>query len=320
MPSGKLIISPRAHKLAEHEKVTPLAIRGTGPGGRIVETDVAAYAEEVGKLRVSPTARELAYVRSVDLLSVRGAGESGRIMKEDVERARPVAVAPALAGTKVELTAARRIIGQRMSLSKREAPHFYLLMDIDMTAVVALREEMKAAGRKVSFNDIIIKAIAIGFREVPTMNATWTGDSIVIFSAMDIALAVSIEDGLMVPVVRGVENLDLEGIAAQTSALIDKARGKHLKPDEYEGGGITVSNLGMFDVDNFLPIINPGQASILGVGRITDTPVVVDGAIAIRKMMSVTLAIDHRINDGATAALFLKTVKDALESPKESLT
>jgi len=317
MPSGKLIISPRAKKLAEQDKVTPLAIRGTGPGGRIVEADVAAYAEKVGKLRVSPTARELAYLRSVDLLSVRGTGETGRIMKEDVERARPVSIAPALAGTKVELTAARRIIGQRMLQSKREAPHFYLQMTIDMTAAVALREEMKAAGKKVSFNDIIIKAIAAGFREVPTMNATWTSDSIVIFSAMDVALAVSIEDGLMVPVVRGVENLDLEGIAAQTSALIDKARGKRLKPDEYEGGGITVSNLGMFDVDNFLPIINPGQASILGVGRITDTPVVVDGAIAIRKMMSVTLAIDHRINDGATAALFLKTVKDSLESPKE---
>lgn len=313
---GRLVISPRAKKLAEREKVTPLAIKGTGPEGRIVEADVITYAARAAELKVTPTAREVAYQRGVDLLSVRA---DGRITKEDVEKARPLA-GPAAAGVRLlEMTAARRIIGERMAQSKREAPHFCLQMDIDMTEAVAMREEMKAAETKVSFNDFIIKAIAIGFDAVPMMNASWVGGNIGIHDTMDVALAVSIDDGLMVPVVRGVERQSIAEIAAKAGALIEKARNKRLTPEEYEGGSITVSNLGMFGITNFLPIINPGQASILGVGKIEDKPVVVDGAVIVRKMMAVTLAVDHRIADGATAAPFLQAVKGALESPRESL-
>jgi len=313
---GRLFISPRAKKLAEREKVTPLAIKGTGPEGRIVEADVIAYAARAAELKVTPTAREVAYQRGVDLLSVQA---GGRITKEDVEKARPLA-GPAAAGARLlEMTAARRIIGERMAQSKREAPHFFLQMDIDMTEAVAMREEMKAAGTKVSFNDFIIKAIAIGFDAVPMMNLSWVGGNIGIHDTMDVALAVSIDDGLMVPVVRGVERQSIAEIAAEAGALIEKARNKRLTPEEYEGGSITVSNLGMFGITNFLPIINPGQASILGVGKIEDKPVVADGAVIIRKMMAVTLAIDHRIADGATAATFLQAVKGALESPRDSL-
>jgi len=315
---GRVTITPRARKLAEREKVTPLGIRGTGPGGRIVEADVAAYAEKVAQLRVSPTAREIAYTRGVDLLTVKGTGAGGRIMKSDVEKAAPIKTEPS-AGRRLELTAMRRIVGERMAQSKREAPHFYLQMEIDMTEAVALRQELSAAGTEVSYNDLIIKAIARGFEAVPMMNAGWAGDGVVVFSAVDVALAVAIDDGLMVPVVRGVERLGLENIAAQTAALIEKARTRHLAPFEYEGGSITVSNLGMYGVQNFLPIINPGQGSILGVGNIAERPVVVDGGIAVRKIMGVTLAIDHRVADGAIAAAFLKAVKDALESPRENL-
>ncbi len=313
---GRLFISPRAKKLAETEKVTPLAIKGTGTDGRIVEADVVAYAANVAELKVTPTAKEIAYQRGVDLLSIQA---DGRITKEDVESAKPLP-APSAGGTRiVEMTAAQRIIGERMSFSKREAPHFYLQMDIEMTESVAMRTEMKDAGTKVSFNDFIIKAIALGFDAVPMMNASWAGGNIAMHGTVDVALAVSIDDGLMVPVARSVERQTIPQIAAQTSELIQKARSKRLTPDEYEGGAITVSNLGMFGITNFLPIINPGQASILGVGKIEDKPVVVDGGITVRKMMSVTLAIDHRITDGATAAAFMQVMKDALESPRESL-
>ncbi len=317
-PSGRIVISPRARKRAETEKVSPLAIRGTGPGGRIVEADVAAYAGKVAQLRVSPTAKEVAYTRGVDLLTVKGTGTGGRIMKEDVEKAALLKVQP-VAGARVKLTAMRRIVGERMAQSKREAPHFYLQMEIDMTEAVALREELAAAGTKVSYNDLIIKAIASGFEAVPMMNAGWAGDSVVAFSAADVALAVAIEDGLMTPVVHGVERLGLANIAEQTGRLIEKARTKRLAPFEYEGGSITLSNLGMYGIENFLPIISPGQGSILGVGRIADKPVVVDGGITVRKMMGVTLAIDHRVADGAIAAAFLQAVKDALESPQDAL-
>ncbi len=314
---GRLFISPRAKKLAEREKVTPLAIKGTGPEGRVVEADVVAYAACVAELKVTPAAKEVAYQRGVDLLSIRA---DGRITKDDVEKAKPLPAPSAGGVTMLEMTAARRIIGERMSLSKREAPHFYLQMDIDMTDAVALREEMKAAGVKVSFNDFIIKAIALGFDAVPMMNASWAGGNVAIHRTVDVALAVSIDDGLMVPVARDVERQSIPQIAEQTGELIRKARGKRLTPEEYEGGTITVSNLGMFGVTNFLPIINPGQASILGVGKIEGKPVVMSGGITVRKMMAVTLAIDHRISDGATAAAFLQVMKDALESPRESLT
>ena len=313
---GRLFISPRAKKLAEREKVTPLAIKGTGPEGRIVEADVVAYAANVAELKVTPAAMEVAYQRGVNLLSIQA---DGRITKDDVEKARPLAGPAADGVTLLEMTAARRIIGERMAQSAREAPHFYLQMDIDMTEAVAVREEMKAAGTKVSFNDFIIKAIAIGFDAVPMMNASWVGGNIGIHDTMDVAIAVSIDDGLMVPVVRGVERQSIAEIAAQAGALIEKARNKRLTPEEYEGGSITVSNLGMLGITNFLPIINPGQASILGVGKIEETPVVVNGGVIVRKIMAVTLAIDHRIADGATAATFLQAVKAALESPRDNL-
>jgi pyruvate dehydrogenase E2 component (dihydrolipoyllysine-residue acetyltransferase) len=318
--SGRLIISPRAKARAEREKVTPLAIRGTGPNGRIVEKDVLAYAGKVNALRISPTAREIAFQRGVDLLTVAGTGTNGRIMKEDVEQAQTLSIGGGTAGNLLEWTPARRVIAERMSQSKREAPHFYLQVEIDMTQAVAMRGEMKAAGNKVSFNDMIIKAIALGLAEVPMMNAAWAGpDEIALESSADVSLAVSLDDGLVTPVVRGVEALDLAGIAAQSSVLIDKARNKRLAPFEYEGGTITLSNLGMYGVGNFLPIINPGQASILGVGAIADKVVAIDGGMAVRKMMGVTLAIDHRVANGADAAAFLQAVKAALESPADNL-
>jgi len=313
---GRLFISPRARKLAERERVTPLAIKGTGPNGRVVEADVVTYAASVAELKVTPTAKEIAYQRGVDLLGIQ---KDGRIAKEDVEAARPLPAGGPGAVRFLELTPARRIIGERMSQSKREAPHFFLQSEIDMTEAVALREEMKAAGTKVSFNDFIIKAVALGLEASPMMNAMWMAGNIALPDTMDVSLAVSIDDGLMVPVVRGVERLSVAQIAEQTQELIAKARNKHLTPDEYEGGVITVSNLGMFGVVNFLPIINTGQASILGIGKIEEKPVVVDGGIAVRKMMAVTLAIDHRIADGAIAAAFLQVVRDTLESPRDTL-
>jgi pyruvate dehydrogenase E2 component (dihydrolipoamide acetyltransferase) len=317
-PKGRRFISPRARRRADQDKVSPLAVRGTGPNGRVVEADVVEYARRVDELRVSPTAREVARRRGVDLLACEGTGIGGRIMKADVEAAAPLG-ATGEAGRRIELSPARRIIADRMTRSKREAPHFYLQVDVDMTACVALRDEWKAEGRKISFNDLLIKATARGFEAVPAMNASWGGDAIVRHRSVEVSLAVSLEEGLLVPVVRGAERLSLEQIGQRTAGLIEKARTKRLAPYEYEGGSLTISNLGMFGVDNFLPIINPGQGSILGVGRIAERPVAVNGGLAVRKMMGVTLSIDHRVADGATAAEFLGAVKAALEAPRRHL-
>ena len=306
-------ISPRARKLAEEINISLLAIRGTGPGGRIVEKDVLAYDAELEKLNVTPTARVLAAQKGVDLLRVRASGTDGRITRKDVENATPLSAKKS--EKRILLSPARKVIAQRMAQSKREIPHFYLQAEIDMTQAVELRSRLKSSGAAVTYNDIIIKAVASAFSAAPELNGYFADDCIVLHDTVDVGLAVAVDDGLLVPIVRHADQLRLTEISAQIAELIEKARTKRLAPFEYEGGSITISNLGAFGVTNFLPIINPGQSAILGVGQIIERPVVVASDIAVRKMMGVTLAVDHRVADGVLAAKFLAAIKSALESP-----
>jgi len=319
-PAEQIKASPRARKLSEAEKVPLGIIRGSGPEGRIIEEDVERYIESIRNLKIAPVAREIAYQQSVDLTQVKGKGADGRIMKEDVESAAkaPMAAAGAMEVRREELTAMRKVVGQRMTLSKTTVPHFYLTMDVDMSRAIAFRKELNAKNNaKVSFNDLIIKACGESMKEMPRANAAFRDDHIELMSRADISLAVALDGGgLMVPVVRDVQNKDYLQIWRDTQELIQKARSKHLTPDDYEGGCMTISNLGMMDVDNFTPIINPGQSCILGIGKIQDRVVVRDGGIHIRPIMTVTLAVDHRVMDGAEGAKFLGGVKKALEEMK----
>jgi len=309
--SDRVFISPRARRVAGEERVPLQVLRGSGPNGRIVEADVLAYAARVAQLRVSPTAREIAHQRGVDLTRVKGSGADGRIMAADVEKA------PAAGRRRVPLTAMRRVVAQRMTLSKATIPHFYLTMDADMTALVAFRAQLQASsGRKVSFNDFILRACTLAFAEVPAMNCAWADGALLYRDEVNIGIAVGLEGGLIVPVVRGCESKSLLEIAAASEALIAKARHKRLTPDDYEGGCLTLSNLGMFGVDSVIPIINPGEAAILGIGRIAKRPVVIDDGIAIRQMTTLVLACDHRLVDGVIGAQFLQKVKELLEAPK----
>jgi pyruvate dehydrogenase E2 component (dihydrolipoamide acetyltransferase) len=205
-----------------------------------------------------------------------------------------------------------------MSQSTREAPHFYIFMDIDMTAAVAMRKQINEEGPvRVGFHDLLIAACGRGLAEHPAMNMAWDNGALRRRTEANVGLAVAIDDGLMVPVVKNADRMSLRQIAETSKSLIDKTRSKRLTPDEYEGGCLTISNLGMFEVDCFIPIINPGESAILGVGSIAEKPVVIDGAIHVRSIMTATLSADHRIVDGAIAAAFLKAVKDILEDPEQ---
>ena len=315
-PSGRRFASPRARRLAKRNKVNLSLVSGTGDGGRIVEKDVQACLARLEGIKVTPTAKTIAYERGVDLTTVKGTGPGGKITKADVLKAAPgVAVA---ATRRVELTAMRSIVAERMTYSKTHIPHYYLNIAVDMTECVALRQELnEAAPAKISYNDFLTRAVSISMHNHPEVNVVWKDDHIEQNAEINVGIAVALEDGLIVPVIRNADRLSLKDTAVASRGLIDKARGKRLTPDEYTGGCITISNLGMFDVDSFVPVINPGESMILGVGGIHDAPVVIDGGIHIRAIMNLTLSGDHRAVDGAVGAAFLRDVKVLLEKPQE---
>ena len=311
--SGRLFASPRARRVAAESRIPLEVLRGSGPNGRIVEGDVLAHAEKLSRLRVTPTALELAFQRGLDITRVKPSGVDARITKDDVAAA---AARPPV-GRRVALTPMRRIVAQRMALSKAMIPHFYLTMDVDMTKAVAFRGQLIASlGRKVSFNDLTVRACALAFDALPEMNCAWADGAVIYRDEVNIGIAVSLEGGLIVPVIRGCERKSIREIAEAGEALIEKARNKRLTPDEYEGGCLTISNLGMFCVDTVAPIINPGEVAILGVGRIAPRPVILGDGIAVRQMTTLTIACDHRLVDGVIGAKFLKKIKQALEAPE----
>jgi pyruvate dehydrogenase E2 component (dihydrolipoamide acetyltransferase) len=202
---------------------------------------------------------------------------------------------------------------------KPGVPHFYLTVDVEMDAALKIREEAKAIESKVSVNDIIVKAAGVALRKVPKMNAQFHGDKILQFDNADVGIAVAIEDGLITPVVKDADLKGLSQISAESRDLAERARKRALKPDEYTGGSITVSNLGMYGIDQFVAVINPPQAAILAVGQVAEKPVARDGQLVVRRMMSITLSGDHRVIDGALGAVYLKELKQLLEHPMRLL-
>jgi pyruvate dehydrogenase E2 component (dihydrolipoamide acetyltransferase) len=275
-----------------------------------------------GRVLASPAAKRIAQEKGVNLASLQGSGPEGSVLADDVLRAsttelphRPATPEPEKI---IPLTPMRRIAGERMTQSKLSAPHFYISMDIDMSAVGALRGEWKSRGDEMvpSINDFILRACARALKDFPLINSTYTEQGIKLSSEINIGMAVALDEGLVVPVIRNADRLSLTELATQSRQLADKAQNKKLFPLDYEGGTFTVSNLGMLGVDNFTAIINPPQAAILAVGRVAPRVIVEEGMFAIKSMMTATLSADHRIVDGAMAARFLQNVKKLLENPQ----
>jgi pyruvate dehydrogenase E2 component (dihydrolipoyllysine-residue acetyltransferase) len=267
----------------------------------------------------SPVARRLAREKGLDLSTLRGTGPEGAILAEDVTRSvaseTPGSGGPPKIKETVQLTPMRRIVGERMAKSKQSAPHFYLGMDVDMTEITRKRNALKTAGDAVvpSINDYILAASAQALSEFPSLNAAFTGKGVELYADINLGVAVAIEDGLVVPVIRNADRLSLIELAKQSRELAEKAQKKKLFPLDYEGGTFTVSNLGMFGVDHFVAIINPPQCAILAVGQVTARVVAHGEGIAVRPMMTMSLSADHRVVDGAMAARFLQEVKRQLE-------
>jgi len=309
-------------------------------------TPAAAPRATGARVKASPLARRIALERGIELAGIAGSGPEGRIVLRDLEGAPPAgaaaprAPAPRAAGaptpaapavprlviprpaedaaySDVPLSQLRKTIAKRLVQSIGPIPTFYLTTEVDMERAWDAREALKALGEgpKVSFNDIIIKAVATALRQHPACNAWWQDDHIRYWHEVHVSMAVAIEDGLITPVIRNADLKSLRQIAAETHDLAARARERRLAPEEYTGGTFSVSNLGMLDIDEFTAVINPPEAGILAVGRIVEKPVAHEGQVAVRRRLRVTMSCDHRVIDGATGAQFLKTLKTMLENP-----
>ncbi len=272
--------------------------------------------EPDGRTKISPLARRLAEERGVSLRSIRGSGEGGRIVKRDIENSRSH-VAQIERSRDVEVNQMRKTIARRLSESKFTAPHFYLTIDLDMDRAVEARKSINEAIRpeKISFNDLVIKAVAVALKDHPGVNAGWFGDFIRYNEHVHIGVAVAVEDGLLVPVVRHADGKPLTQISSEVRDYAKRAKSKKLQPQEWEGNTFTISNLGMFGIEEFTAIINPPDSCIMAIGGIRQEPVVKDGEIRIGNRMKVTMSCDHRVVDGATGAQFLNTFKNYIENP-----
>lgn len=319
----RVFISPRAKKAAKERGIDCVSIQGTGPNGRIVEKDVLAYAALSPAIRVSPLAEKVALASGIAVGGVIGSGTHGKVMKKDVERAitppAPVLAVKPITRT-IPFSGIRKIIAQRMAASSQTAPHVTLNAEVDMTETISLRKQLlpeteRITGHKLAFNDIIIKIVSRVLSEHPLMNATLQENEIHLWEDINIGIAVDAENGLVVPVLKRVHCKSLTEICSESRKLADKARAGKLLPDEMSDGTFTISNLGMFEIDTFTPIINQPESGILGIGRMLAKPVAVDGQVVVRTMMSLSLSFDHRVIDGAPAARFLKRVKELLEKP-----
>lgn len=280
-----------------------------------------------GRLKVSPLARKLAEEKGLAIHEISGSGEGGRIVKRDVEAYRPMAQVNGLAGgaagvagvesyTEVMVSQMRKTIARRLAESKFSAPHFYLTLTIDMDAAMAARAELNDhAEVKLSYNDMVVKAAALALKKHPAVNSSWLGDRIRYNDHVHIGVAVAVEDGLLVPVVRHADGKSLSQINQEVKGFAKKAKEKKLQPADWEGNTFTISNLGMYGIDSFTAIINPPDACILAVGGIQSVPVVRNGAVVPGHTMTVTLSCDHRVVDGATGAAFLAQLKAYLEHP-----
>ena len=285
------------------------------------------FSNESDRIKASPLAKKLASEKGVDISMVKGSGDGGRIIKEDIENFKHSENIPIKevklpeiyskeSYEEIPVSQMRKTISKRLAESKFSAPHFYLTMEIDMDNCIEGRNKInETSDVKISFNDIIIKAAAVSLRKHPMVNASFLTDKIRVNNHIHIGVAVAVDEGLLVPVIRFADNKSLSHISTEVRNLAGKAKNKELQPSDWEGNTFTISNLGMFGIDEFTAIINPNDACILAVGGIKNTPVVKNGEIVPGNVMKVTLSCDHRIVDGAIGSAFLKTLKELIEDP-----
>ena len=306
--------SPAARRLAKELGVDLGLLQGTGPDGRITEADVRTYHEERPPApKITPLAEEMAKQEGLDISTITGTGEGGKITREDVRRALE-------RRTSIPLTGMRKTIADNMYASLRDTAQVTVFTEADVTETVRLRdlvqeEHKKEETLKVSLNDIVILAASRALKRFPLMNSALMGHEILLHDAVNMGIAVSLPDGLIVPVLRDADKKGLVQIARESRQLAQKAREGTLSVDDVTGGTFTISNVSMLDVDGFTPILRPPETGILGVGRVKEKPVVYDGEIAIRSMMFLSLTFDHRVLDGAPAMAFLETVARYLTHP-----
>ncbi|GLC87157.1 dihydrolipoamide acetyltransferase family protein [Lysinibacillus piscis] len=318
--------TPAARALARTENVELTVISGSGPNGRVHKKDVAAFVHNApAQTKATPLARKIAEQEQIDLSTVQGSGAHGKITKNDViSTKRTPASTEAQATSRKKLSGMRKVIAERMVQSKHTAPHVTMASEIDMTKVKELRAAIlpvieKQTGLRVSYTEILMKATAVALARHPEINVSLDGDELVQHHYVHIGLAVAVNDGLMVPVVKDVLAKGLAELTQDAKDIAKRARDNKLLPDQMKGSTFTISNVGMYAVDMFTPVINQPESAILGVGRMQDKPVAVNGVLEIRPMMTVSLSFDHRVIDGAPAAAFLTELKDILENPYELL-
>jgi pyruvate dehydrogenase E2 component (dihydrolipoamide acetyltransferase) len=333
--------SPAPADSVREPVATQAAPSGNGATAQVAQPQVVSRSPDE-RIRASPLVKRLAAEHGIDLSVVAGSGPGGRIIKNDINdfitgakpppQAAPAAAvngqAPAAAvtpsgaapkGTLIELSRIRRTTGARMSESKRDIPHYYVSSNVDLSAAMEFRKQinatLEAEGVKVSVNDLIVKAAALALRENPNVNTSFVDGNLYQQESIDINIAISLDGGLIAPFIPAADSKSLGTIARMTKDLGNRARNGGLTPDEYQGGTFTISNLGMFDVDEFIAVINPPQAAILAVGSARETPVVRNGEIAIGQILKLTVSADHRALDGAEVARFLQTTRKYLENP-----
>lgn len=323
-----------AAQVKAEPKVAAVAASGSAmiqpafePEPPLEQYEFSAPAAVSGRVLASPLARKIAETQRLDLSSVKGSGPGGRIVKRDLERAQPAgpiafgrhAIPCEMPGTYEEeaMTPMRKAIGRRLQQSKTFIPHFYVTQEVDASALVETRRQLQEYGVKVSYNDLIVRATALTLREKPALNSGFNSvaDKIIHFKTIDIAIAVSIEGGLITPIVRHADYKNVGELGIEIKGLAKRAREGKLRPNEYQGGSFTISNLGMYGITDFMAVINPPQSSILAVGGIRECPVVRNGAVVPGHILKLSVACDHRVVDGSQAAEFLTTVKRFLENP-----
>jgi pyruvate dehydrogenase E2 component (dihydrolipoamide acetyltransferase) len=323
--------SKEAAKEEKKEDKEPEAVKEQAKGSAPVPTVSSPSSSNNGRVKASPLAKKMASEKGIDIALLKGSGEGGRIVKKDVESFDPEVAKAAAAPTAMATSAPavgqesfkeekvsqmRKVIAKRLAESKFQAPHFYLTMEINMDKAIEARNSMNEISPvKISFNDMVIKATAAALRQHPKVNSSWLGDKIRYNEHIHIGMAVAVEEGLLVPVIRFADSKSLSQISNEAKTLGGKAKNKELQPKDWEGNTFTISNLGMFGIEEFTAIINPPDACILAVGGIKETVIVKNGQMQIGNVMKVTMSCDHRVVDGAVGSAFLKTLKGLLEDP-----
>jgi pyruvate dehydrogenase E2 component (dihydrolipoamide acetyltransferase) len=322
---SKSSAAPAAEPVVEAAAAAPApAATASAAAPKTAEVVASSKSESAdGRIKASPLAKAMAKEKGIDLARVNGSGEGGRIVKKDVNDFVPSSGGSAVSTysgvesfEEVTVSQMRKTIARRLGESKFSAPHFYLTMEINMDNAVEARTRLnEVAEVKISYNDMVIKAVAAALRKHPKVNSAWLGDKIRYNHHIHIGMAVAVEDGLLVPVIRFADGKSLTAISAEAKSYAEKAKNKQLQPSDWEGNTFTISNLGMFGIEQFTAIINPPDACILAVGGISQQPVVKNGQVVPGHIMKVTLSCDHRVVDGALGSAFLQTLKSYLEDP-----